>query len=230
MCSEAEAAQSQENGPGVSLQAGTTVPVLSGWDLVLTARNSEFDDVGNTSAWRVASRYRPNDALTLRTHWTYSEGAPGLSDLNKPKSINAPYICDTRAQPCSVQQVDRESGGNRNLKPSESNNANIGATLRFGELTIAADWYRSESDGTPAQVSPQHLVNLDVAGKSLAGWRGCHPGRFRAYRKDREPAAQQRREDNAGRRAAGRRRPGNRLGRAGHECQRSCGRSAARRA
>ena len=151
----------------VALLAGTTLPVSSDLDIVLNGWRSHIDDVDKTSGWHVAGRFRPNAVLTLRAHWRFAQGAPSWSDLNAPKLTDFPYVCDTRATPCSVQQVLRETGGNPDLEPSESDQVGLGVGLRAGAFTFAADWYRNETDGAPARVSPQRLVDLDTAGQAL---------------------------------------------------------------
>ena len=150
-----------------SLRAGATLPVHSGLDLTLSGRHSDHDDVGGTSAWQVAARYRLFGALTLRAQRGWYESAPGLVDLNRPTFIDAPFICDTSVDPCSVQQVERERGGNPELEPSETEYLRAGAEWRVGRHSIGIDWFGFESTGLPRQVSPQYLVNQDVAGLDL---------------------------------------------------------------
>ena len=115
----------------------------------------------------MAGFWRPSASLTFSAEHGRSEGAPSLSDLNRPTYTDSPFVCDTRAEPCSNQQVERVRGGNPGLEPSGSSRFRIGAEWRAGPHGFGIDWFRSESTGLPAQVSPQHLVNLDAAGERL---------------------------------------------------------------
>lgn len=146
---------------------GTTLPVSSDLDLSGNAWRNHIDKVGDVWSWDVGARYRPNEFLALRAFWGRWESAPSWDDLNAPRAIDFPYVCDTRETPCSSQQVARETGGNPNLEPSKSSHVGVGVALRAGGLTLGADWNRVETRGLPARVSPQRLVDLDASGRSL---------------------------------------------------------------
>lgn len=151
----------------LAYRAGTTLPVSSGLDLLAYAARDDIDQVANVWSWNIAGRFRPNDALALRAFWRSWEAAPSWNDLNAPRVTDLTSVCDTRATPCSSQQVPRETGGNPNLEPGESTHVGMGVTLRAGGFTLGADWYRSENGGVPERVSPQRLVDLDASGRSL---------------------------------------------------------------
>ena len=151
----------------LAYRAGTTLPVSSDLDLLVYAARDDFDEVANVWSWSIAGRFRPNDALALRAFWRSWEVPPSWHDLNAPRVTDFPHVCDTRAMPCSSQQVPRETGGNRDLEPGESTQVGMGVTLRAGGFTLDADWYRGETSGAPARVSPQRLVDLDASGRSL---------------------------------------------------------------
>ncbi len=144
-----------------------TLPVSTRLDVSLGGQRINYDYAGHVLGWTVFARYRPNGFLTLRARRSEWQGVPGWSDLYGPKVTSFPYVCDTSSQPCSQQQVETETGGNPSLEPSESNSSGIGATFSIDGLSIAADWYRSETDGSPARVSVQRLVDLEAAGRSL---------------------------------------------------------------
>lgn len=150
-----------------TLSAGATLPVNSDLDLILSGSNSDHDDVGGTSAWDVAIQYRPFEVLTLRAQHGWSESPPGLVALNRPTFIDHPRICDTSLETCSIQQVERERGGNPELEPSEHEYFWAGVEWHSGRHSFGIDVYRNESTGLPSQVSPQYLVNLDAAGLDL---------------------------------------------------------------
>ena len=160
-------ASSSTERKGLTYEAGTNLPVSSNLDLSLNAQLDDIDEVGNVWSWGVAGGFRPNDVPALRAFLGYREGAPNWSDLNAPRQTDFPYVCDTRATPCSNQQVARETGGNPNLEPSERRHVGLRATLRAGAYTLGADWNRIRTKGLPAQFDPQRLVDLDAAGQSL---------------------------------------------------------------
>ncbi len=158
---------SDSEGTAAVLSTGATLPVSPDLDLALNGSRTNYDYAGYVLDWTFSGRYRLSRSVTLRARWSEWENVPSWNDLYAPKSRSFPYVCDTRAQPCSQQQVEVVSGGNPGLGPSESSSGGIGATFSIDGFSIAADWLRSETDGLPATVSPQRLVDLEVAGQSL---------------------------------------------------------------
>ena len=68
----------------MTAEAAASLPVLPDWELVLTGRLRDYDDVGGTPAWRVSSHYRVNDLLSIRLHSDYAEFSPGIRLYTSP--------------------------------------------------------------------------------------------------------------------------------------------------
>ena len=160
----------------MSAEAAASLPVLPDWELVLTGRLKDYDDVGGTPAWRVSSHYRVNDAFRFRLHSDYMEISPGTRDLYESDRNVFPYVRDCKAylddpQACvdraPVLQVKTEDVGNPNLVPAKASSVGIGATLRFASMFLTADWYRQKVWNQASRPSPQFLVNLENRGQAL---------------------------------------------------------------
>ena len=157
-------------------QAAAALPVLPGWELVLTGRHREYDDVGGISAWRVASHYQANDVLSIRLHTDHAELSPGVRQLYELDRNVFPYIRDCKAhvndleacvEQAAVVQVKTEDVGNPDLAPSKARTVGIGAALHFDALYLTADWYRQKAWNQASRPGAQHLVNLENRGEDL---------------------------------------------------------------
>ena len=160
----------------MSAEAAASLPVLEDWELVLTGRLRDYDDVGGTPAWRASSHYRVNDAFRFRLHSDYTEISPGVRQLYESDRNVFPYVRDCKAylddpQACvdqaPVLQIKTEDVGNPNLVPAKARSVGIGATLRFASMFLTADWYRQKVWNQASRPSPQSLVNLENRGLAL---------------------------------------------------------------
>ena len=159
-----------------SAQVASALPLLPGWELMLTGSLGNYNDIGRTVGWRIANRYRPSGALTFRTYLDYGEFSPSARQLHESASKTFPYVRDCKEYPADKQtcveqvsrdQVTNENVGNPNLDPSEARAVGIGATFRFGALFLAADWYRQKTSNNPSRPSAQSLVDLESKGEKL---------------------------------------------------------------
>ena len=159
-----------------SAQVGASLPLLAGLDLILTGRGNDYNDIGGILGGRVAGHYRPNDALAFRVHSDYGQFSPSVRQLYESASKNFPYVRDCKEylgdrEACvsevSPGQVTNENVGNPNLDPSEAKAVGVGATFRFGTMSLAADWYRQESWNRPSRPSAQSIVDMENRDESL---------------------------------------------------------------
>ena len=151
-----------------------TLPFRSDWDLVLTGRRDDHDDVGATFAHQVASWYRLNEAFALRGSWSEGSKAPSLYALHVGDALDYPVVCDTKAltgspEDCDEYQVERVSGGNPNLKPDEAQSFSVGAATSLAPLSLSADWFRIRLSDVPARLSAQSIVDLEAEGQLPPG-------------------------------------------------------------
>lgn len=159
-----------------AVRAAAVLPLRPGWELLLTGRRDDYDDVGALAGWRIASQYRPSETVALRVTSDYGELSPGVRQLYETGSKTFPYVRDCKAYPgdpdaclaaVAVGQVENERVGNPDLKPSEARTVGFGATFRFGRLSLAADWYRTDSWNQASRPSAQSLVDLENRGEPL---------------------------------------------------------------
>ncbi len=156
-----------------SADVGAVVPLSPVWDVILTGGFDDYNDIGTLVNWRVANRYAPIDAFTLRAYSESWESSPSTRQLYESTSKNFPFVRDCKGvsdDDCGdveVLQVTNEIAGNPNLKPSEWRQVGVGATLRFGVTHFAVDWYRGRTWNRPSRPGAQSLVDLESDGKSL---------------------------------------------------------------
>ena len=146
-----------------------SLPVRDDWDVTLAGRGDDHDDVGATWSHQLASRFRLNDALTLRGSWDKGSRPPSLYELHLRSSNDFPWVCDRRShggalETCPVEQVVRVSSGNSNLEPDEAESVSLGAVIGLGSLSLSADWFRIALSDVPARLSPQSIMDLEARG------------------------------------------------------------------
>ncbi len=165
----------------MSANAAASLPVLTDWELVLTGRLQDYDDIGGTPAWRVSSHYRASDLFSVRLHSEYAEVSPGVRQLYESDRNIFPWLRDCKAYPGDAQacvdqapvlQVKTEDFGNPDLVPAKSRKLGVGATLRLASMFLTADWYRQKFWNQASRPSAQHLVNLENLGQDLP--QGAH--------------------------------------------------------
>ena len=149
--------------------AEVSLPVRDDWGVTLAGRGDDHDDVGATFSHQAASRFRVNDALTLRGSWDKGSKAPSLYSLHLHESIGYPYVCDTKTlegplASCHIDQKEQLSGGNLNLEPDEAESFSVGAAASLGALSLSADWFQIGLTDVPAQLSAQSIIDLEVEG------------------------------------------------------------------
>ena len=145
--------------------AEASLPLRDDWDVTIAGRGSDHDDVGATYSHQVASRFRVNDALTLRGAWDKGSRAPSLHDLHFSRN-DFPWLCDrvTHTDPqvrCPIEQKERISRGNPDLEPDKAESFSLGAAAELGSLSLSADWFRIALSDVPGELSPQSIIDLE---------------------------------------------------------------------
>ena len=148
--------------------AESTLPILDGWDLTLGARRDNYDDVGKADSLHVANRYQLNDNLALRASWGRAARPPTFFWLHLPQAQYYAYVCDPLLEDENggplCDWVDVITGGNPNLKPSKMERINLGATMTFGDITFAADWFSVNNTGLARVPDLQVVVERAAEG------------------------------------------------------------------
>ena len=152
--------------------AEVQLPPHPDWAVALGARLDDYDDVGTTNAWKIASAWRANGMLTLRGSWEKGSAPPSLSDLHAPTGVSYPYICDRKAYTGPLGECDKAQhktiyGGNPALEPDNSRTFSLGATTSLGPLSLATDWFRMEVSDLPTDLVSQSIVDMEAAGQTL---------------------------------------------------------------
>ena len=157
-----------------SLFTEVSVPLSGSLDLILAGRRDDHDDVGETYSHQVSGRFRLSEALAFRGSWGGGSRPPTLYAMHREETLDYPRVCDTRThtgplQDCHLIQPERLSGGNPGLEPDEAESLTFGAVTNLGPFTFSADWFRLRLSETPATLSPQSIINLEVEGRLPPG-------------------------------------------------------------
>ena len=151
-----------------------SLPLQSNWEVDLLGRHDEYSDVGNAFVHQVASRYRLNEAFTVRGSWSGGSRAPSLTALHAEEAIGYPYICDPStltgdSEDCDEYQVLSVGRGNPNLKPDDAESLSLGAVTGLGPLSLSADLFWINLSRVPAALSAQSAVDLEAEGRLPPG-------------------------------------------------------------
>ncbi len=167
-----------------SVFAELSLPAGAGWDVVLTGRGDEYDDVGGAPAWRAETRYRLSDGVAVRGSVGAGARPPGFAALNREASRSAAWVCDSGShggsgEPCALRKVTHEVVPNPALDPERSRTASVGTALDFGPVSLSADWFRVELSRTPLAFSgsAQDILDLEAAGALPDGVAVARDGR-----------------------------------------------------
>ncbi len=148
-----------------------SLPLTAKTDFRVAARADEYDDVGGLRSFRLAAEHRPTDVVTLRTSWGAGDRAPSMRHLHSTASQDHPYIqCDPGSgsaprSACAApnpRQVTRETEGNPQLEPSETERLAVGARFRRHPYVLDVEWHRLSRSGLPGLRNPDWAMrNLD---------------------------------------------------------------------
>ena len=153
--------------------AEMTVPLTAAMEVRAAGRVDKYDDVGTLRSWRLGAEYFANDIVTLRGSWSTGDNAPSMRYLDsdeKSKHQDFPYVhClpnldEGPPRDCEphLEQVKRNTTGNPNLKPSDSERVSLGFEARKGPFYFVADWYRLKTLDLPGQNNATHaILNYD---------------------------------------------------------------------
>ena len=146
------------------------------WEVALTGRGDDYDDVGGAPSYRAATRYRLNDRVTLRGSLGRGARPPGLAALSRAAFQSTAWACDSTRhgdseEPCALRKVTHEVVANPGLEPERSQSASAGVALSLGRVSLGADWFRLELSRTPLAFagSARTILALEAAGALPVG-------------------------------------------------------------
>ena len=146
--------------------AEVTLPLTAAMEVRAAGRVDKYDDIGTLRSWRLGAEYFANDIVTLRGSWSTGDNAPSMRYLHAEETQGFPYVrCipdldQSKPRKCQTnpQQVKRNTSGNPNLKPSDSERVSLGFEVRKEPLYFVADWYRLKTSNLPGQNSATYAI------------------------------------------------------------------------
>jgi len=138
------------SGIYADLEAEFTDALLVG----LAGRLEDYSDFGTNVSWKLSSRYRITDNITIRGAYSTGFRAPSLPQkffsaftlqfisIPDPNDPNATIIDGVNIAHLNDDSFVTRQFGIENLKPETSTNISLGMTARLGRLSLTADIYQ----------------------------------------------------------------------------------------
>jgi len=171
------------------------IPLLKTLEANVAIRTDDYSDFGRTNNPKASLRFQPNKDVLLRASYGTGFLAPSLYQLYVPNTagVSAPGTSDPIRCPvthdtgfdCSTQ-FGLTFGGNRDLKPEQSENATFGIVFEpTNQLSISADYFKIRlrdaiTNGIPVDTILSDLAtygNLVTRGPSTPDYPSL-PGRI----------------------------------------------------
>jgi outer membrane receptor protein involved in Fe transport len=157
------------------------VPMFRSFDVQIAGRYEKYSDVGSVAKPKIAAAWDLLEGIRLRGSWSQGFRAPNLEVVNTDTLVRVgtgtDYVlceADLRAgrissfSACNQSlQVQRQSGGNPNLKPETSTSWNFGAVFSpplpdgFGNVTLTVDRWRIKQKNVIGLLDYQNSLTLD---------------------------------------------------------------------
>jgi iron complex outermembrane receptor protein len=142
------------------------IPAFYSLEVTASGRYQTFDPGGDKAVPKVALRWQPIDEqVTLRGGYSQGFIAPSIFNLFGPDYISNPQVTINGVS----GQVTTQTRQNPNLKPSESEQWNLGIVMTpkvIEHLTVSADYYNVQVNHLPiadAQTAANSLWDLGPA-------------------------------------------------------------------
>lgn len=139
--------------------AELSIPLQQRWDVVLSGRHDDHDDVESTISRQAATRFRLNEGVSLRGSWSKAARAPGIGALHTARIITRPTISDP--QTGYRYPITAVNSGNPELEPSRAESFGLGIVSEMGPVTLSADWYRMDLSRLLTIYYAQQLLYLE---------------------------------------------------------------------
>ena len=152
-----------------ALYADAEVDVTENWLASAAFRWEDFEDFGNTSNFKLATRVDLSDNLSLRAAYSTGFRAPTVGQANLRRSstnfLNGRLVENQQVSPTSP--VAAQKGGQA-LRPEESDNFSVGLVWGIGDLQLTLDYFRIEVEDRlflkQEVLTPQDQAQLAAAG------------------------------------------------------------------
>ena len=150
------------------------------WMVALAGRFEEYSDFGDNFSWKVASRYRITNTVTLRGAYSTGFRAPALPQkFFSSFTLQFITLPDGTIDGVNIAHLNDDSHVTRqfgipNLKPETSQNISVGLTAKlFSNLSLTVDAYQIEIEdrvGITGRFNggqdPRFATILDASGLS----------------------------------------------------------------
>ena len=152
-----------------ALYLDAEVDVTENWLASAAFRWEDFEDFGNTSNFKLATRFDLTDNLSLRAAYSTGFRAPTVGQANLRRSstnfLNGRLVENQQVSPTSP--VAAQKGGQA-LRPEESDNFSVGLVWGIGDLQLTLDYFRIEVEDRlflkQEVLTPQDQAQLAAAG------------------------------------------------------------------
>ena len=152
-----------------ALYVDAEVDVTENWLASAAFRWEDFEDFGNTSNVKLATRFDLSDNLSLRAAYSTGFRAPTVGQANLRRSstnfLNGRLVENQQVSPTSP--VAAQKGGQA-LRPEESDNFSVGVVWGIGDLQLTLDYFRIEVEDRlflkQEVLTPQDQAQLAAAG------------------------------------------------------------------
>ena len=152
-----------------ALYVDAEVDVTDNWLASAAFRWEDFEDFGNTSNFKLATRVDLSDNLSLRAAYSTGFRAPTVGQANLRRSstnfLNGRLVENQQVSPTSP--VAAQKGGQA-LRPEESDNFSVGLVWGIGDLQLTLDYFRIEVEDRlflkQEVLTPQDQAQLAAAG------------------------------------------------------------------
>jgi outer membrane receptor protein involved in Fe transport len=162
-------------------------------DLDLAGRYSRYNRFGSTSNPKVGLKWRPFDALLVRSSWGTGFRAPTFAEAFGGQTRGFNTIVDPCAGPnfaslpgCGGRQAPANttgafvlSGGNPDLEPEEADNLTVGLVFTpsfVPRLAVTLDYYRITKEAIIGSISRNFILAENAANGSYADRITRDPG------------------------------------------------------
>lgn len=145
----------------------------------LAGRFEDYSDFGSNFSWKLSSRYRITEKITVRGAYSTGFRAPSLPQKYfSAFTLQFITLDNGEIDGVNIAHLDDDSFVTRqfgipNLRPETSTNISLGATARFGRLSLTADLYQIDIEdriGITGRFNggqdPRFAAILDPAGLS----------------------------------------------------------------
>ena len=152
-----------------ALYLDAEVDVSDNWLASAAFRWEDFEDFGNTSNFKLATRFDLLDNLSLRAAYSTGFRAPTVGQANLRRSstnfLDGRLVENQQVSPTSTVAVQK---GGQALRPEESDNFSVGVVWGLGDLQVTLDYFRIEVEDRlflkQERLTPQDQAQLAAAG------------------------------------------------------------------